>query len=180
MKSFTEPAILTGEERLEEIYKLRCLAWENSPNPGSINFTKYPKGFFDHLDKKSIHFFSVNERNEIIAASRITIVNAFEELPYPAIFKMYKSWPSERPFLFFSRLVIHPGYRKMGLKEKMDKIRLKYQTENRVAFSVMTGSERRAHELAAHGFKTVATVSREIDPTFPFEHRELLLFKQNI
>jgi hypothetical protein len=109
---FSEPKVLTDFTRLDEIARLRCIAWEDSPFPNSINFTKYPNGFTDSLDMDSIHFYAVNQENEIIAAARLTMLEDLSQLPYPKIFTSYPSWPMERPFLFYARLVIHPAYRK--------------------------------------------------------------------
>jgi len=180
MISFSEPAILKNPQRLDEICKLRCLAWENSPFPSAINFVNYPNGYEDALDKKSIHFYSVNQNDEIIGSARLTILNSLDELPYPKVFTTFKVWPAERPFLFYSRLVIHPDYRKNGLKEQMDKIRVRYQFEHAISFSVATATCKRAGDISQYGFKTIATVSKETDRLFPFEHRELLLLLQDI
>jgi hypothetical protein len=172
---YTEPDILTDVHRLDEIYKLRCTAWEQSPYPNSINFEKFPNGYSDTLDEKSIHFVSFNSSNEIIAASRLTVLHHFEDLPYPKIFTSVNDWPKERPFLFYSRLVIHPNYRKLGLKEKMDKTRIEYQLQNSIYFSVATATKERAEELTHYGFTSIATASKKTDALFPFEHSELLL-----
>ncbi|MDE3252714.1 MAG: hypothetical protein KGO92_07890 [Bacteroidota bacterium] len=163
---------------MDEIAMLRCVAWENSPFPNSINFTKYPNGFTDILDKDSLHFFSVNQQDEIIAAARLTRLEDLTQLPYPKIFTSYPLWPVERPFLFYSRLVIHPAYRKKGLKEKLDSIRIRYQSDHSIPFSVATATAGRVEELRRYGFRKIATVSKEIDPLFPFEHGELLLLKE--
>lgn len=180
MAAYTEPDILQDHSRLNEIYKLRCIAWEQSPYPNSINFEKFPNGYSDTLDDRSIHFVSFGSSNEIIAASRLTVLHDFEELPYPKIFTNVKHWPYQRPFLFYSRLVIHPNYRKQGLKEKMDSIRVKYQYDNEINFSVATSTQERAVELSRYGFNSIATVSKKMDSLFPFEHRELLLLLPHI
>jgi len=180
MKIINEPTILTNRTRLEEIFRLRCLAWENSPFPNSINFTKYPNGFQDILDESSIHFYSTNQKDEIIAAARLTVLNSLEALPYPKIFTSFDIWPSERPFLFYSRLVIHPEYRKQGLKQKFDRIRVKYQLDHLIPFSIATATIARATDISLYGFQTIATVTKETDQLFPFEHRELLLLLKDI
>ncbi len=180
MKTFTEPTILSDFTRLPEIYNLRCVAWENGPFPNSINFTNYPNGFQDKLDVQSIHFFSTNWHDEIIAAARLTVLHHFEDLPYPKIFTSFSDYPRERPFLFYSRLVIHPAYRKIGLKQKMDKIRLQYQQDHRFAFAVATATEGRANELLQYGFRKVAAIAQNMDPDFPFSHQEILLLLQDI
>lgn len=168
------PQILNDLTRLQEIYDLRCLAWENGPYPDGVNFKNYPNGFSEELDKKSIHFVVCNEDSKIVASSRLTLLNDFDELPYPKIFSSIL-YPEQRPFLFYSRLVVHPDYRKNGIKEKMDKIRIQYQKDNQISFSVATATFGRTSELLNYGFQKVAEVSQDTDPNFPFKHGELLL-----
>lgn len=178
---YSMPQILGDQTRLPEIYRLRCLAWQNSPSAHLINFKKYPDGFQDTIDLQSLHFCSVNQQDEIIGAARLTLAHRFEELPYSKIFSVTDHWPAERPFLYYSRLVIHPGYRKTGLKEKLDRVRISYQQQHRIAFSVTTVLERRAAELETYGFKKIATVSPDSDKTYPFERDALLcLLLENI
>lgn len=177
---YTEPTILTNFTRLQEIYKLRCTAWEVSPYPDGVNFKNYPNGFSEELDKTSIHFVSFNEEDKIIAASRLTIISDFSELPYPDVFTLFSDYPKEKPFLFYFRLVIHPDYREIGLKEKMDRIRLQYQKENQIAFPVATATDGRTKELMKYGFQKVANLAEDIDPNFPYKHKELLLLLKDI
>lgn len=159
MKTFAEPQILTDKSRLQEIYDLRVYAWENSPSPANINRENYPNGFFDKLDETAIHWVSFDADGKIIASARLAIINDVNELPYPQIFENV-SLPAERPFLFYSRLVIHPEFRKCGLKEKFDLVRLRYQVENKYAFSVATANPNRTKELLKYGWKDCGDVSK--------------------
>lgn len=180
MKSFTEPQILTDKSRLQEIFDLRVYAWENSPSPANINKETYPNGFFDKLDEMAIHWVSFDENGKIIASARLAIINDVNELPYPQIFANI-GLPSQRPFLFYSRLVIHPDYRKIGLKEKFDIVRLRYQVENIVAFSVATASQSRTKELLKYGWKDLCEVNEHMDKAFPFvKERSLLLLLNDV
>ncbi len=175
MKIFTEPQILTDKSRLQEIFDLRVYAWENSPSPANINRETYPNGFFDKLDETAIHWVSFDENGKIIAAARLAIINDVNELPYPQIFADV-SLPSARPFLFYSRLVIHPEFRKCGLKEKFDSVRLRYQVENKYAFSVATANPNRTKELLEFGWKDSGEATVYKDSHFPFgKERSLLL-----
>lgn len=177
MKTFTEPQILTDKSRLQEIFDLRVYAWENSPSPANINRETYPNGFFDKLDETAIHWVSFDENRKIIAAARLAIINDINELPYPQIVA-HVSLPAERPFLFYSRLVIHPDYRKQGLKEKFDLVRLRYKVENQIAFSVATANPNRTIELLKYGWKDCADVTDVKGYSFPFgKERSLLLLR---
>lgn len=175
MKTFTTPQILTDKSRLQEIFDLRVYAWENSPSPANINRETYPNGFFDKLDETAIHWVSFDADGKIIAAARLAIINDVNELPYPQIFTNIEL-PSERPFLFYSRLVIHPEFRKLGLKEKFDRIRLQFQIENQFAFSVATASQNRAKEMLQYGWNDCADITDVKGYSFPFgKERSLLL-----
>lgn len=165
MKNFTEPEILTDQSRLQEIFDLRVYAWENSPSPTSINRETYPNGFFDKLDETAIHWVSLDDEGKIIAAARLAIINDVAELSYPQIFENVRL-PDERPFLFYSRLVIHPDYRKLGLKETFDLVRLRYQVENNFAFSVVTANPIRTRELLQYGWQNLGDISQI--PNYPF------------
>lgn len=179
MNTSTAPQILNDKSRLQEIYDLRVFAWENSPSPANINRENYPNGFFDKLDETAIHWVSFDADGKIIASARLAIINDVNELPYPQIFENV-SLPAERPFLFYSRLVIHPEFRKCGLKEKFDLVRLRYQVENKYAFSVATANPNRTKELLKYGWKDCGDVSVYKDSLFPFGYERSLLLLRDV
>jgi len=123
----------------------------------------------------SDHWICTEPNGTIVAAARLTLVWDFQELPYPDIFRKYNGWPADRPFYFYSRLVIHPEHRKKGLKEVLDRARIKTHQTSGVAFGTATASINRTRELARYGFKGVESVSVEDDPLFPFDNEILLL-----
>lgn len=173
--TFTEPEILVDRTRLPEIYHLRVFAWENSPSPASIDRKNYPNGFFDSLDKNAVHWVSYDDSGRIIAAARLAIIQNIEDLPYPRIFDHFEL-PPDRPFLLYSRLVIHPDYRKSGLKEKFDSVRMRFQIDNGYPFSIATAGPVRAKELPRYGWRELGDVSELDDSRFPFgKERSLLL-----
>lgn len=179
MNTSTAPQILNDKSRLQEIYDLRVFAWENSPSPANINRENYPNGFFDKLDETAIHWVSFDADGKIIASARLAIINDVNELPYPQIFENV-SLPAERPFLFYSRLVIHPEFRKCGLKEKFDLVRLRYQVENKYAFSVATANPNRTKELLKYGWKDCGDISVYKDSLFPFGYERSLLLLRDV
>lgn len=172
-----EAKLLKDKNRLNEIFLLRCLAWDSSPSSYAINFKKFPEGYKDNLEDNSLHYIVENQENEIIAAARISIINEFEDLPYYKMFSLFNEWPPHRPFAFYSRLVIHPENRKIGLKEKLDQIRIKYLKKTKIAFSVATASERRAEDLRIYGFKAVAEFKDKPEEDFPFKERKILMLE---
>jgi hypothetical protein len=172
------PTILTDHTRLDEIYRLRVLAWENSPGKDSINSTKYPDGYRDQLEEKSIHYIATNTNDEIIGAARLTVCHSLDELPYPGIFKAYENQlPPERPFLLYSRLVLHPAYRNVGLAEQFDQMRVNYQEQQNIRFGVATAKQKRSAALVPFKFSILTTVINENDGNYPFSDENLLLLR---
>jgi hypothetical protein len=150
------PLVLTDHSRLPEIYHLRVLAWEQSPGSDNINSQKYPDGYRDHLEERSIHSISTNHEGQIIAAARLTVCHSLDELPYPDVFKAFEHlMPTERPFMFYSRLVIHPNYRKRGLAGKFDEMKLAYQKQKSICLGVATVKPKRYEALRPYGFEAL-------------------------
>lgn len=176
MNTFSEPFILTDKSRLQEIYDLRVLAWENSPDSDNINSTKYPNGFSDELEYKSIHIIATDAQDTIVGAARLTICDALDELPYPGIFKAYEHlMPAERPFLFYSRLVVHPDYRKTELRKMFDDFRINYILKSDFTFVLASAKPNRILQILPYGFQEIGIASNKIDPNYPFSEDALLL-----
>lgn len=183
MNSFTEPQLLTDKSRLQEIFDLRVFCWENSPGKENINSTKFPNGYFDHLEEKSIHIISTDSNNNIIGAARLTVCNSLDELPYSGIFKVFQNKiPSDIPFLFYSRLVIHPNYRKTDLRKMFDDFKTNYHMKLRIPFGLVTVKPKRLLQILPYGFKVLGPIFPEHDKSYPFssEHTLLLLLLSDI
>jgi len=180
MTDFFEPEILEDKSRLQEIFDLRVFAWENSPGADNVNSLKYPNGFSDDLEDISIHIISTNCFGKIIAAARLTVCDSLDQLPYPGIFKAYAHlMPKERPFLFYSRLVIHPDYRKTDLRKMFDDFRALKHIELNIPFGLVTVKPKRLLQILPYGFKELGKTYPELDSTYPFtsEHALLLLLQ---
>ena len=76
------PILLTDKSRLQEIYELRVLCWENSKHSNIINHQKYPNGFKDEFDEESIHLIITHADGQIVAACRVTIFDSLLKFPY--------------------------------------------------------------------------------------------------
>lgn len=178
METIFGPTVLTDHSRLAEIYRLRVLAWENSPGKTDINSTKYPDGYRDRLEERSIHYIATNTKNEIIGAARLTVCHTFDELPYSGIFKAYESQlPLERPFLFYSRLVLHPAYRGGGLAEQFDQVRVNFQEDHNLHFGVATSKLKRHMALRPFNFSLLGPVIPLKDENYPFSNEHLVLLR---
>jgi hypothetical protein len=167
-----EPYLLQDKTRLPEVFMLRVNAWENSPRSHVINSEKHPNGYFDNLEYTGLHWVAENEQGQIIAAARGNVLNSFDELPYPGIVKGFVL-PTERPFFYFSRLVVNPDYRKLGLANKLDLIRLKCQAEKNLKFGLAIAANKRVTELKKRGFACLGEINAcayknfTVDTTIP-------------
>ena len=148
MTSFT-PTLLTDKTRLQEIYDLRVLSWENSEQKEYVNKHYFPNGWFDKLDDDAYHFI-IEDNCKIIASSRICIVNDINEIEEN--FSQF-SLPNQRPLAFFSRLVVHPNYRGKNISKLMDEIRLNFIKTNNIYFSIAYSNvPQRIESLSNYGF----------------------------
>ncbi|MGD1847397.1 MAG: GNAT family N-acetyltransferase [Salibacteraceae bacterium] len=153
MAPFSSPILLGGPKRLAEIFALRTLAWERSPGRQQINSSKYPNGYSDCLDANSLHFVSTDWNGNIIAAARLSVCNSYADLPYPEMFaQLLHLLPQQRPFAFYSRLVIHPDYRKRGIAQAMDTMRMEKQQELQLPFGLVTVNAKRCLKIQPYGF----------------------------
>lgn len=168
-----EPYLLKDKTRLPEIFMLRVDAWENSPRSHVINSEKYPNGFFDNLEVTGLHWVAENEQGQIIAAARGNVLHSFDELPYPGIVKGF-DLPDDRPFFFYSRLVVNSDYRKNGLANKLDVLRINYQKENDINFGIVTATDKRIGALKKMGFISLGEVTANAYLNFIIESGMLI------
>lgn len=163
-----EPYLLEDKTRLPEVFMLRVNAWENSRRSYAINSQKYPNGFFDNLEDTGLHWVIENEHGTIIAAARGNVLNSFDELPYPGIVKDFVL-PTDRPFFYYSRLVVHPDYRNQGIANKLDLIRIDFQDKKKIKFGIVTVSDNRIKSFENLGFQSLGEINPNNDSNFIFK-----------
>lgn len=150
------PELLTDTTRLEEIYQLRVLAWEHTSYSRYINRRLFPNGWTDHLDNGGVHFIMQNEKKEIVASSRFNVLYKLSDLPEQDLFNKF-NYPETRPFGLFSRLVIHPDYRKLGLSSKFDLKMMEYCKKQKISFTLAWIHHGGLEQLTSIGFKILGT-----------------------
>jgi len=146
-----KPQLLTDKSRLQEIYDLRVTAYEHSPKSVYVNRQTFPNGWSDDLDEldNTIHWI-IEDDHKIIASARLAILENIEDTNED--FDKFEL-PTERPFAYWSRLVVHPDYRKLGAVEVLDNIRFQFlNTNTRIAFSICCASMDRSEALMNLGF----------------------------
>ena len=122
---YFEPKLLADKSRLQEIYKLRVISWERSSKGAIINHQLFPEGWHDELDESALHWIISNERDEIIAAARLNIIDRLEDYPYGALDTDLEVGKCA-PFGFYGRLVIHPQYQGLNLSARLLASRERY------------------------------------------------------
>lgn len=162
--------ILTDKNRLQEIYDLRVVAYEASIHQKHINKTLYPNGWFDHFDPQdnTIHFV-VLDNNTIVAAARLIILDGEITLSGYTDFDL----PNERPFAYWSRMVVHPDYVKLGLGDLLHNVRLKYITDHpAIKFAILSTYEYSRTTFDSMGFRYLGPLDFKVDqssiPTFAY------------
>ncbi len=173
------PKLLDDRERLEEIYNLRVDAWENSSRSDLVNRKLFPNGWTDKQDETAIHFV-VEDEKRIVASARLNIVNSIDELIDKAIFEQF-SLPEESPIGLFSRLVVLPDYRNLGLSSKLDQIRHEYAKKNNAKFLlVVSGESKRVESLMKRGWTVLGkTKVKYHSESLSEKYSDALIFKEN-
>lgn len=146
-----KPTLLNDKFRLQEVYDLRVTAYENSPKSIYVNRQLFPNGWFDNLDQHrgALHWI-IEQENKIIAAARLVLL--YELKNTNEDFDKF-DLPPDRPFAYWSRLVVHPLYRKTKAMQELDNIRMKYLRNNpQIKFAVSCVTEDRKSCLLRLGF----------------------------
>jgi hypothetical protein len=145
------PTLLTDKARLQEVYDLRVTAYENSPKSIYVNRQLFPIVWFDHLDQReeALHWI-IEQENKIIAAARLVLLHDLKDTNED--FDKF-DLPPDRPFAYWSRLVVHPSHRRTKAMQELDNIRMKYlQNNSQIKFAVSCVTEDRKPCLLRLGF----------------------------
>ncbi|MCP4443251.1 MAG: GNAT family N-acetyltransferase [Aureispira sp.] len=153
-----EIKLLQDKSKLQEIYDLRVHAWENSPSKKTINKSLFPKGWFDEADKDSFIWYLSNEENKIIATARLTYLNNLSQLKKLGVVFHDIKIPEERPFGFFSRLVIHKNFRGKGIAKLFDLVRLEKLKKDNIRLGLIEVNNKRVAPLSKLGFIKIGFV----------------------
>jgi hypothetical protein len=153
-----EAKLLNRKERMQEIYDLRVLAHENSPNKSFINRTIFPSGYSDNIDTlNETYHWIVEHDNKIIASQRIAIVREIELLD-----KEFHSIEalSETPFAYWGRIVVHPDFRKTNAMRLLERAGKKFILENPwINFSMCCAVPEKVKALEILGFRKAGMIN---------------------
>ncbi|MFY9261934.1 MAG: hypothetical protein WAO71_15695 [Gallionella sp.] len=152
MNTAFKPALLMDKSRLQEIYDLRVIAYENSSKFSYVNKRLFPDGWFDELDKldTTLHWI-IEVDNIVIASARLAILDYIKDTHVD--FDKFEL-PSGRPFAYWSRLVVHPDYRKTSAMMMLDAVRNRYLIDHKnIKFALCCVTEERSKAVIRQGFK---------------------------
>ena len=148
------PTLLTDKSRLQEIYDLRVVAYEHSSKAVYVNRHTFPNGWFDDLDgrEQTLHWI-IEDGPAIIAAARLAILYNLEDTGEE--FGTF-ALPTERPFAYWSRLVVHPDYRRTMATRSLDAVRKAYLIDNpSIKFALCCATEDRRYAILRLGFQYI-------------------------
>jgi hypothetical protein len=151
MNTSLEPQLLCDTTYLQEIYDLRVAAYEESPQAQFINRTIYPNGWSDSLDEHegSLHWV-IFDKGAIIASARLTILQDIQEVREDVPEHLL---PEDRPFAYWSRLVVHKDYRRTRSMMKLDSIRKAFiLNDDNIKFAFTCVVPARGNSLLRLGF----------------------------
>ncbi len=167
--------ITNNPEVLEEISKLRVIAWRAS---GELAERAYPDGkWLDSHDDPShaIHWTVFDNKDRLIASARLCVHCNLDGIPDFEDFPTGRSIRGETdlPVGCLNRLVVHPSAQLKGLAKRLDEIRVEKAKELGVKTLIVQGGERRIKSLLKQGFIILA--QSEFDPLFSSKMLFLML-----
>jgi len=166
--SYSTEKICGSEGCLQTIAVLRRKCWSRY-YPEMSHWAE--ELFFDDLDSTSIHLVTSNEEGQPIAANRISIFDQVGKLPFSHLLNL-SLYPDDS-FAYFSKLVVDPDYRKLGLKENLDSKRLELMNDLNLKFGMGLYDKHRIQEVKFQGFLFMEEISKGIQDFFPYTSRTL-------
>ena len=144
---------------------LRVKAWRATGLEMSPNF---PEDYLtDELDERSVQFAVINGRDDLLAATRLTMCPAQDDLPYPEWFKGLTEEPPF-PLGYISRLVVEPSHQSNGLGYYLDTVCIEYAKSHDAVSVLCDIPDYRLAGLERRGFRIVQPPMRGI--AFPTIH----------
>lgn len=167
------PKKIDIEKYFNEIVELRKLSWSTLKNKSqniliSDTLDKYPN---------TIHW-GLFDGNKLIASCRISILNNINNLPYPEVFQNL-SIIKNKQFVFYSRLVIHPGYRNLGLSNILDEVRIEEVKKRKIKYIIATARNIRLNKLQEKGWQFLEDVEENTYKKYNLGPTSLILYSND-
>jgi GNAT superfamily N-acetyltransferase len=147
-----EPVEVDPHDRklLDQVGRLRVAAWAPFKNRGDSRTGCWLDAF-----ELSARHWVIFDNSTPVAAARLSVHQALDEVPDASIFTGVFAAPPPSPIGSFNRLVVHPAYRGMGLSRPFDRIRLEAAIAQacRSAIVETHSGPKRVAQLNALGFQ---------------------------
>lgn len=163
-------------ETLEEIYRLRVLAWRTQAEiPHAI------KCWVDPEDGKAVHFAILNAGLPI-AAIRLSVHEKADEIPSADVYRGVLPTDLRGPIASYNRMVVHPDFRGKGLSKTLDLLCL--ESARKLGARCLVGAtgsvkenQRRIASMIKIGFKEFGPGNRCSSNLYtPDNHPTVLVF----
>ena len=150
MRDNMEPVEVPFETYRTEIGRLRATVWLGE---GKLRAEDLKDGMWlDEFEDSSRHWAVFNDDNAIIASARLTVSENLSKLPYGDLLPPNPSLPAA----CLSRLVVHTDYRRRGIAQALDHVRLVTSVESGAKTAFGTVPLYREQSLQRLGFDTLA------------------------
>jgi predicted GNAT family N-acyltransferase len=160
---------LTYPECIEEISRLRILAWKNEEGINPDFFSKAQ--WVEEIDKTAMHW-AVFKDKVLIASARLSIHDDLKTVPYGEILAKVPDANFKFPLATLNRLVVHPEFRNHGLSGALDAVRIAEAKKQNAKCLIGQPHGRRGDMLINYGFEPVAEVQL---PEFPLAKFTLMI-----
>ena len=141
----------TDKENIDRIGKLRYEVWKAE---GALELSYFPVGSWtDHLDDSGRHWVVVDLiTGDFVAAARMNFLVQLDEQSRDAMLWKRSGSILPLPTVDFGRLVVKANYRKQGLAQQLNEIRITAAREMEASSIIVTASEGNASLLRKLGF----------------------------
>ena len=162
---------VTDWEMIQRIGELRVRAWRTVV-PQAVEMTVW----LDDFDRTARHWAFLRD-GEPVAAARLSVHKAIEEVPDPESYTGVFRNPPPAPIASLNRLVVDPAVRGMGLSEKLDLIRLAAAEAMgcKCVVGATAAGERRVRQMLKWGFVVVGEGKRCLNPPLCYMPPPLVL-----
>jgi predicted GNAT family N-acyltransferase len=141
----------TNKENIDQIGKLRYEIWKAE---GALELSYFPAGSWtDHLDYTGRHWAVIDSiTGDFVAAARMNFLIEIDEKSRDAMLWKRSGSILPLPTVDFGRLVVKAEYRRQGLAQQLNEIRVTAAREMGAHSIIVTASEGNASLLRKIGF----------------------------
>lgn len=140
-------------ERIIEIGKFRIHGWKNEYGISSTFFSQ--DLWLEDLDQRSYHWI-ITKGDLIVAAARLSLHSALEEVPYARLLKPEHRLRFEnKRIASINRLVVDPEFRRAGLSGLLDRVRIERAIAQKADVIIAFPQQVRLAPLIKKGFTLI-------------------------